>query len=79
MHKEIINFIENEEILTNDKDIADTFNKYFCNRVKQISNHPNISPQIKKPIFAEYSALSKEFESSHKAPKFKIGDRVRIT
>ena len=33
----------------------------------------------KKPINADYSALSEEFDSIHKAPKFKAGDRVRIT
>ena len=33
----------------------------------------------KKPNHTDYSALSKEFESGHKAPKFKAGDRVRIT
>ena len=32
----------------------------------------------KKPIDADYSDLSKETESSHKGPKFKVGDRVRI-
>ena len=33
----------------------------------------------KKPIHADYSALTKEIESSHKAPDFKVGDRNRIT
>ena len=32
----------------------------------------------KKPIHADYSALIEEIESSHKAPKFKVGDSVRI-
>ena len=32
-----------------------------------------------QPLDAYYSALSKEIESSQKAPKFKVGDRVRIT
>ena len=31
----------------------------------------------KKPIDADYSALTEDIESSHQAPKF--GDRVRIT
>ena len=26
----------------------------------------------KKPIHADYSALSKKFESNHKSPKFKV-------
>ena len=33
----------------------------------------------KKPIDVDYSALNEDIESSHKAPKFKVGDRVRIT
>ena len=30
----------------------------------------------KKPIDPYYSALTEEFELSHKVPKFKVGDRV---
>ena len=30
-------------------------------------------------VDADYSALTGKIESSHKAPKFKVGDRVRIT
>ena len=33
----------------------------------------------KKPIHADYSALAEEIESGLKAPKFKVGDSVRIT
>ena len=33
----------------------------------------------KKPINADYSAFTEEIESSHKAAKFKVGDRVSIT
>ena len=33
----------------------------------------------KKPIDAYYSAFSEETETNPKAPKFKVGDRVRIT
>ena len=33
----------------------------------------------KKSINADYSALSEKIESIHKAPKFKVSDRVRIT
>ena len=32
----------------------------------------------KKPIDADYSALTDKIESNCKAPKFKIDDRVRI-
>ena len=34
---------------------------------------------VKKPIDADYTALTEEIESSHKAPKFKVAGRVRIT
>ena len=33
----------------------------------------------KKPIDTDYSALTEKIESSHKASKFKVRDRVRIT
>ena len=33
----------------------------------------------KKPINADYSALTEKIEKKHKAPKFKVNDRVRIT
>ena len=33
----------------------------------------------KKPINADYFALTENIETNHKAPKFKINDRVRIT
>ena len=32
----------------------------------------------KKPIDADYSALTEETESSHNAPEFEVGDRVGI-
>ena len=33
----------------------------------------------KKPTNADYSALTKKIEANHKAPKFKVNVRVRIT
>ena len=33
----------------------------------------------KKPIDADYTALTEEIETVTKAPKFKVSDRVRIT
>ena len=33
----------------------------------------------KNPISAEYFALSEKVETNSKLPKFKVGDRVRIT
>ena len=32
----------------------------------------------KKPINADYSALTEKFGKGHKAPKFKVNDRIRI-
>ena len=34
---------------------------------------------IKKPINADYSALTEKVETNPKAPKFKVNDTVRIT
>ena len=36
-------------------------------------------PISKEPIDADYSDLTEEIESSYKASKFKVGNRVRIT
>ena len=33
----------------------------------------------KKPINDDYFALNEKIETNHKAPKFKVNDRVRIT
>ena len=33
----------------------------------------------KRPVDADYFALTKEIESSRKSPKIKVGDRVRTT
>ena len=33
----------------------------------------------KKPIKADYSALTEKIETNSKAPKFKVNNRVRIT
>ena len=33
----------------------------------------------KKPIHADYSALTEEIKSGHKAPKFRVDDTVMIT
>ena len=46
-HRETINLIDNEIILSNDEEIAETFNKYFCNIAKNISLPE--SPSIKEP------------------------------
>ena len=33
----------------------------------------------KKPINADYSALTEKIKTNHKAPKFKVNDKVGIT
>ena len=50
---------------------------YFNKLVDQCNNtyHHSIN---KKPINADYSALTENIESNPKAPKFKLNDRVRI-
>ena len=45
-HRETINLIDNEVILSNDEEIAETFNKYFCNIAKNLSLPE--SPSIKE-------------------------------
>ena len=46
-HKETVNLIDNRVTLSNDEEIAETFNKIFCNIVKNLSLPAN--PSIKKP------------------------------
>ena len=47
-HRETINLIDNEIIFSNDEEVAETFNKYFCNIAKNISLPE--SPSIKEPL-----------------------------
>ena len=51
---------------------------YLNKLVDQYNNtyHHSIN---KKPINADYSALTEKIETNSKAPKFKVNDRVRIT
>ena len=42
---------------------------------KSNTNHHSID---KKPINADYSALTEKIETNHEAPKFKVNDRVTI-
>ena len=50
----------------------------YLNKLNGYNNiyHPSI---CKEPVNADYSVLTDEIESSHNVPKFKVGDRVRIT
>ena len=53
-------------------------NSYLKKLVDQYNNtyHHSIN---KKPINADYSALTEKIKTNLKAPKFKVNDRVRIT
>ena len=45
----------------------------------EYNNSYNRSIGKKNPICPDYSALSEEFDSSHKTYKFEVFDRFRIT
>ena len=65
-HRETINLIDNEITLSNDEEIAETFNKYFCNIAKNISLPE--SPSIKEPsveIFTDPVILALEKYKDH--------------
>ena len=51
---------------------------YLNKLVDQYDNNYQYSIN-KKPINADSSALTEKIETNHKAPKFKVNDRVRIT
>ena len=54
-----------------------TVNEYYLGSLSNIAGEYNSPYSIgKKPIDLYYSALTEEFELSHKVPKFKVGDRV---
>ena len=63
--------------LTIDKLLIDYLG-YFHRLVDKYNNtyHRSIG---KKPIDADYSVLIEKIETIAKSPKFKVGDRVRIT
>ena len=60
---------------------ANDSKSYFNYLNKLIDEYSNTYHRSvgKKPIDADYSALTDKIESNCKAPKFKIDDRVRIT
>ena len=51
---------------------------YLNKLVHQYNNsyHHSIN---KEPINTDYSVFNKKIETNHKAPKFKVNDRVKIT
>ena len=51
----------------------------YLNKLIAESNNTYHHSIGKKPVNADYSVLTEEIKSSHKAPKFNIGDKVRIT
>ena len=57
---------------------SNSYLPYLNKLVNQYNNtyHHSIN---KKPINADYSALTEKIETNLKAPKFKVKDRVRIT
>ena len=59
---------------------ANDSNSYLSYLNKLVDEYDNTSHRSigKKPIGADYSALTGDIESSHKVPNFKVGDRVRI-
>ena len=65
-HKETVNLIDNRVTLSNDEEIAETFNKIFCNIVKNLSLPAN--PSIKEPsveFFTDSVKLSLDKYKEH--------------
>ena len=51
----------------------------YLNKVVDQYNNTYHHSVNKKPINTDYFALTEKSETNHKAPKFKVNDRVRIT
>ena len=60
---------------------ANDSNSYlsYLNKLEDQCNDNYLHDIDKKPINADYSALTEKTETKPKAPKFKVNDRVRIT
>ena len=54
-------------------------NPSYLNKIVDQYNYTYHHSINKKPINADYSALTEKIETNSKAPKFKVNDRVRIT
>ena len=50
----------------------------YLNKLVDQCNNSNHHSNNKKPINADYSALTEKVETNLKAPKFKVNDRARI-
>ena len=55
--------------------------KYYLGYLNKLADEYNNTyhHSVRKSVDADYSALTEEIELIHKAYKFKVGDRVRIT
>ena len=55
--------------------------KYYFGYLNKLANEYNNTyhHSVRKPVDADYSDFTEEIELIHKAYKFKVGDRVRIT
>ena len=51
----------------------------YLNKLIDQYNNTYHSSFNKKPVNADYSALTEKIETNLKTPKFKVNDRVRIT
>ena len=51
----------------------------YLNKLVDLYNNTYHHSMHKKAINTDYSALTENFETNPKAPKFKVNDRVRIT
>ena len=49
----------------------------YLNKLVDQHNNAHHRSIGKRPVDADYSALTKEIESIRKSPKIKVGDRVR--
>ena len=73
-------FIETLKSKIYKKMTANDSKSYLPYLNKLVDQYNNTYHSIKKkPINADYSALTESIESNPKAPKFKVNDRVRIT
>ena len=65
-----------------DKKITANYTKSYLDYLNNLVDEYNNTYHCyigKKPIHADHSVLTGEIESRHKRPRFKVGDRVRIT
>ena len=74
-------FIETLKAKTYKKMTANDIKSYLPHLNKLVDQYKNTYHHSinKKPINADYSALTENIETNPKAPKFKVKDRVRIT